>query len=183
MKIWTAITGLLLMVSSILNGQAVPAGVATATPDPFLPPVDGSVHYALTASELVQYGYYGPGQLTETTAISGEAAYQNKSASLPFSLLFSGSVLLPNQQGQGVTTYQNISVSQGLVTRALDLQCNGFFWISASVSDDRFVGRRGCRGSWRDPDPGTSLWASRRSIVRVRRPDRQFDQRQRRTAA
>lgn len=118
MKIRMAISALLFLAAMPSYGQAVPAGVAVANPDPFLPPLDGVLHYALSASEIVQFGYYGSGQTTSTTALSGDVAYQGKSQNLPFSLLFAGGVLLPNQQGQGVSTYQNVAVSQGLVTRS-----------------------------------------------------------------
>jgi len=118
MKFMAAVAALVLAIGSNTYGQAVPAGVAVATPDPFLPPVDGTVHYALSASELLQYGYYGPGQLSEATSLSGDVSYQNKSVTLPFSLLYAGGVLFPNQQGQPPYTYQNVTVSQGLVTRS-----------------------------------------------------------------
>ena len=127
MKIRTAISALLFAGSSLSFGQAVPAGVAVATPNPFLPPLDGIVHYALSASEIVQLGYYGAGETTETTALSGDVAYQTKSQNLPFSLLFAGGVLLPNQQGQGVQTYQNVAVSQGLITRTWNFNVSDSF--------------------------------------------------------
>ncbi|MDQ2833221.1 MAG: hypothetical protein M3Y50_05620 [Acidobacteriota bacterium] len=117
-KIRIAVPTLLFLAALPFFGQAVPAGVAVSNPDPFLPPLDGVLHYALSASELVQFGFYGSGQTSSTTALSGDVAYQGKSQDLPFNLLFAGGVLLPNQQGQGVTTYQNVAVSQGLVTRS-----------------------------------------------------------------
>lgn len=119
MKIRIAILALLLAASSISYGygQAAPAAIATPTVGPNLPNLDGIVHYALTASEFAQLGYYGPGQVTSSTALSGDVAYNSKSMVRPFSLIFAGGLLLPNQGGQGVSTYQNIAVSQGLVTR------------------------------------------------------------------
>jgi hypothetical protein len=103
-------------------GQAVPAGVATISPSAAssplgLPSLDGIVHYALSASEIVQLGYYGSGQVTSSAALSGDVAYTAKSTVRPFSLLFAGGVILPNQTGQGVSTYENIAVSQGYITK------------------------------------------------------------------
>ena len=118
MKIRTTISALLLTLGPMAYGQALPAAVAAAPSDPFLPSLDGIVHYALTASELVQFGYYSPGTVGETTALSGNLSYQSKSTVHPFSLLFAGGLLLGNQPGQAaVSTYENLAVSQGLVTR------------------------------------------------------------------
>jgi hypothetical protein len=122
MKTQIVLLTLLLAMSSICYGQAVPAGVATVTPSATnsplsLPSFDGIVHYALSASEIVQLGYYGSGDVTSSAALSGDVAYTAKSTVRPFSLLFAGGVILPNQPGQGVSTYQNIAVSQGYVTK------------------------------------------------------------------
>jgi hypothetical protein len=119
MKIWITMLGLLLAATSVPcgYGQAAPAAIATPTVGPNLPNLDGIVHYALSASEFVQLGYYGPGQVTSSTALSGDVAYTSKSVVRPFSMLFAGGLLFPNGSGQGFSTYQNIAVSQGLVTR------------------------------------------------------------------
>ena len=121
-KIRFVMPALFLTISSIAHGQAVPAGVTTISPGPApsgpnLSALDGIVHYSLSASEIVQYGYYGTGVVTSSAALSGEVAYTAKSTVRPFSLVFAGGLLLPNQAGQGVSTYQNIAVSQGYVTR------------------------------------------------------------------
>jgi hypothetical protein len=123
MKIHIAIPAFFLAMSSLSYGQAAPAGVATLTPagstavGPNLPTLDGVVHYALSASEIVQFGYYGAGDVTSSAVLSGDVAYTAKSAVRPFSLLFAGGVILPNQAGQGVSTFQNVAVSQGYITR------------------------------------------------------------------
>lgn len=120
MKIRFAIAALLLTVSSISYGQAVPAGTPTMAPvnsSINLNPLDGVLHYALSASEIVQFGFYGSGEVTSSSALSGDVAYNAKSEVRPFSMLFAGGVLLPNQSGQGTTSYWNVSASQGLVTR------------------------------------------------------------------
>jgi hypothetical protein len=117
MTIRAILSTLCFATGTLSLAQAVPAGVAVANENPFSLPIDGTIHYSLSASEIVQFGYYGPGDVTESSALSGNLAYQGTSQRLPFSLLFAGGVLLPNQQGQGVTTFQNIAVSQGYVTR------------------------------------------------------------------
>jgi hypothetical protein len=108
---------LISTMSSIAYGQAVPAGVATVdtSPNPFAP--DGVLHYALSASEIVQFGYFGAGEVTSSTVLSGDVAYTSKSMAHPFGLVGAVGVLLPNRSGQGVTTYEHVSASQGYVTR------------------------------------------------------------------
>ena len=104
-------------VTAAVYGQAVPAGVATISPGPSPIALDGVLHYALSASEIAQLGYFGPGEVTASTTLSGDVAYASKSLARPFSLTFAGGVVLPNQSGQGVSTYQNLSVSQGYITQ------------------------------------------------------------------
>ena len=120
MKIRIAVSMLTLTMGSISHGQAIPAGgasMSTNSSGPNLPTLDGIVHYALSASELAQLGYYGPGQVTYSTVLSGDAAYTAKSTVLPFNMVFSGGVILPNQSAQSTTYFTNLSISQGYVTR------------------------------------------------------------------
>jgi hypothetical protein len=120
MKIRISVSMLVLTMSSISYGQAIPAGgasMSTLSSGPNLPNLDGVLHYALSASEVIQFGYYGSGNVTESTALSGDVAYTAKSTVRPFSLLFAGGVILPNQSGQSTTYYSSASVSQGFVTR------------------------------------------------------------------
>jgi len=122
MKFRLAISALLLTVCSVSYGQAVPAGGGPisvsstgATPSPL--DLDGVLHYALNASEIVQLGFYGSGQTTSSTTLSADVAYTAKSEVYPFSLIFAGGILLPNQQGQSTSGFVNTAVSQGYVTR------------------------------------------------------------------
>ncbi len=122
MKIRMVMAGLLWPGASILYGQAVPAGVTSVsavpgslTPD--LSALNGVVYYALSASEIVQLGYYGSGDVTGSTTLSGDVAYNSKSRVRPFSLLLGAGVLLPNQTGQAVSGFSNVVASQGLVTK------------------------------------------------------------------
>ena len=134
MKFRIAVSTLLLTVSSISYGQAVPAGgtpmssMTANSVGPNLPDLDGVTHYALSASETIQLGYYGPGEVTHSTVLSGDVAYTAKSRTLPFSMLFAGGGVFGNQSGQGTTGYANLALSQGLVTRSW------VFNISDSVS-------------------------------------------------
>src|SRR5260370_25447601 len=129
MKMWIERSMLLLALSSVAYGQAVPTATAWggSTGPGGRSWVDGTVHYALTASELVQLGYYGSGNVTEATNLSGNVGYVSKNENKPFTLLFAGGVLLGNQGGQGTTTYQNGGVWQGLVTWRWVLCGSGLF--------------------------------------------------------
>jgi hypothetical protein len=131
MKIRIAVSLLFLTMGSISHGQAIPVGGTSMGPNnagPNLPSLDGILHYALSASEVIQYGYYGSGVVTGSTVLSGDVAYTAKSTVRPFNLLFAGGVILPNQSGQGTTYFTSATVSQGYVTRSW------VFNISDSVS-------------------------------------------------
>ncbi|WP_035358853.1 hypothetical protein [Edaphobacter aggregans] len=120
MKTWIPISMMLVVLGFARSfGQAAPTATEVVTPTPGvsgpkLSWVDGTVHYALSASEIVQYGFFGSGDLTSTTALSGNVGWASMSQSHPSTLLFAGGVLF-GQGGQGVSTYQNIAVSQGLI--------------------------------------------------------------------
>jgi hypothetical protein len=119
MKIRVVISALFLIstMGSFACGQAVPAGTATISLDPNPLTLDGGFRYALSASEIVQLGYYASGEVTSSSALSGDIAYTTQSMVHPFSLVFAGGVILPNQSGQGVRTYVNVTASQGYTTR------------------------------------------------------------------
>jgi hypothetical protein len=119
-KIRIAISALLLTVGSIAQGQAVPTATPSMAPSSSglnFSPLDGVLHYALSASEIAQLGYYGPSQATYSTVLSGDVAYTAKSSVRPFSMVFAGGVSLSNQSGQGTTSFWNVEASQGLITR------------------------------------------------------------------
>jgi hypothetical protein len=120
MKSQTLIFGLLLaMVPSLAQGQAAPTAESSmsSTLGPNLPNLDGVFHYALSASEVLQFGYYGNGETSYSTDLTGNAAYTSRSTVRPFGVLFAGGVIFGNQAGQGTNSFWNISVSQGYVTR------------------------------------------------------------------
>jgi hypothetical protein len=120
MKIRITISTLLLILPSIAEGQAVPTAVAPISSiggSPIVPNLDGVLHYAVSGSEIIQFGNYGSGQVTASTGLSGDVAYTAKSTTRPFSLLFAGGVILPNQSGQGTSSFWNVAASQGYTAR------------------------------------------------------------------
>ena len=120
MKTWIPISIVVFALAGRSFGQAAPTAVPveTQTPagttTPRLSWVDGTVHYALSASEIVQFGYYGNGNVTSATALSGVVGYTSLSAVHPTSLLIASGVIL-GQGGQGTTTFQNVAISQSLI--------------------------------------------------------------------
>jgi hypothetical protein len=120
MKFRITISTLLLILPSIAEGQALPTAevpISSIGGSPFVPNLDGVLHYGVSGSEIIQFGYSGAGQVTASTAISGDVAYTAKSTTRPFSLLLAGGVLLPNQSGQGTSTFWNVAASQGFTAR------------------------------------------------------------------
>jgi len=115
MKICVAASTLVLSLTGRGYGQADPTATVSASPgwSPTMPWSDGTIHYALTASELLQFGYYGSGTVPATN-LSGNIGYSNMLEKHPFSLVYSGGVLLQNRAGYGTQFYQNLTVSQGL---------------------------------------------------------------------
>jgi hypothetical protein len=120
MKILTSVWVLSLAAVSLSYGQAVPAGnttISSTGSNPNVPPLDGILHYSMTASQQVQFGYYGSGETTSSTGLSGNLSFTAKSETKPFSTTLSGGLLLPNGQGQGISTFWNVGVTQGIVGR------------------------------------------------------------------
>jgi hypothetical protein len=120
MKLRITISTLLLILPSIAEGQALPTAVTPISSvggSPIVPNLDGVLHYALSGSEIINFGYYGSGQVTASTGLSADVAYTAKSTARPFSLLFAAGLLLPNQTGQGTSTFLNVAASQGYSTR------------------------------------------------------------------
>ena len=118
MKTWIPISMMLVVLGGQAFGQALPTATESVTPNPSgsgpkLSWVDGTVHYALSASEVIQHGYYGSGT-TSTTAFSGNVGWASLSQVHPTTLLFAGGVLI-GQGGQGTSTYQNIALSQSYI--------------------------------------------------------------------
>jgi hypothetical protein len=122
MKIRIALSAsaVFLLLTTLSHGQAVPTAVTSITSvggSPIIPNLDGVFHYALSGSEVVQFGYFGAGQTTASTALSGDVAYSSTSTTRPFSLTLAGGVILPNQQGQGVSSFWDVTASQSYIAR------------------------------------------------------------------
>jgi hypothetical protein len=129
-KIRFAVSALVLTAGPVCYGQAIPAGTSAMSPTTGLnlSSLDGIVHYAVSGSEVINFGYYGQGQVTNSSAISGDVSYTAKSQVHPFSFLFAGGIVLPNSSGQSTSYYSSAAVSQGLITRSW------VFNVSDSVS-------------------------------------------------
>ena len=136
MKVGISVGALILMSGVAAYGQATPAATASTTPAASsastsgftLPSVDGTLHYALNASELVQYGYYGAGNATASTALSGDASYSSLSVNAPFNMLLAGGVLIAESSRAKTSPYLNLAVSQSLIAK------RWVFGITDSVS-------------------------------------------------
>lgn len=98
------------------------------TVGPSLPSISGLFNYSLSASELLQSRGYGGSGIGASTALSGNASYSSASVARPFSMLYAGGLLLGNQYAGTVRTFQDFSISQGLVAGAW------IFDVSDSVS-------------------------------------------------
>jgi hypothetical protein len=119
MKARAATLTLLFGVSSLAMAQATPAVTATTptyTPGVTLPLIDGNFQYAVSVSEILQSGYASQnGGIAKTTNLSGDVEYLSKSQSAPFSLLYAGGYLITSDSTQQSSTYQSLSISQGLL--------------------------------------------------------------------
>lgn len=116
MKTWIAMP-MMLLTSVVSYGQAVPTAEASIGSGPNVSWVDGTIHYSLTASQLIQDGLYGgSGNITTATNLSGNVGFASTSKNRPFSLIYAGGILIGTAEEQGTTTFQNIAVSQELVT-------------------------------------------------------------------
>lgn len=80
------------------------------------PVIDGSLHYSLGAAVIAQTGVAGNSGTGETTSLSGNVGYVNRSARAPLSLLGSGGVLFSSLTNQSSSSYfQNFAISQGYI--------------------------------------------------------------------
>ena len=93
MKTWMAALAMIVGLNGRLQAQAAPVATANEphyNPGPSLPAIEGNFQYALTASEVIQSGYYGASGLTYTTDLSGDVEYLGTSAVHPFTMLMPG---------------------------------------------------------------------------------------------
>jgi len=115
-----------------LYGQATPTAVATPSsslsPSFGGPITDGEVHYSLSAGEIISHGLFSGSGTETTTNLSGAAGYSSRSERLPFSMIYSGGVLISTMSGQTFQTFQNASLAQQFITP------RWVFGVSDSVS-------------------------------------------------
>jgi len=140
MKVGISILTLTLSLGAVAYGQAPPEGgvsananatpATSASPSSLFsyPTLDGALHYAVSASQLVQYGYFGPGNASYSAVLSGDASYTSLRPNTPFNMLFAGGVYIPESGGQSTSPFVDLEVSQGLVAK------QWVFGISDSVS-------------------------------------------------
>jgi hypothetical protein len=104
-------------VVSSAAAQAIPPVVQNSTGFN-LPRFGGQVTYAITASQLLQFGYNGGNQNVYSTNIGGNVGYLSNSERHPFSLIYSGGFLGSESSNlQPNTTYQDLAISQVLRNR------------------------------------------------------------------
>jgi hypothetical protein len=113
-KSCVAVLALVAATASVAFAQAVPASTMSPSVGPSLPSVDGVFHYALRASEVSEFGNEGFGT-GNSASFSGDAAYNSRSIAHPFGMVYAGGLLLGNQYGGHVTSFQNLAISQGLL--------------------------------------------------------------------
>ena len=115
MKRYLVAPVLLLALGWRAEAQAPPV----ATPPTFgffLPTVEGTLTYSLSASESFLIGYNDG--VNYLTAVSGSLGYLSSSPNKPFSLVYSGGYLYSSVPGYpGSSTFQNLAASQVVTTK------------------------------------------------------------------
>jgi hypothetical protein len=118
----------LLVGTTCARGQAIPAAEASPISTGFsIPTVGGSLRYAVSASESLDWGYYTQSGVASGTNLSGDLAYLSESKFHPFSMVLSG----------GRTLGLNGEPSYGFASLALSQVFNVKRWnfvIADSVS-------------------------------------------------
>ena len=93
-------------------GQALPAAEASPISTGFaLPTGLGSLQYAVSASQSLNWGYYGTSGAAYMTNLSGDVGYLSNSKLYPFSLVFSGGHTF-SESNQASYSFLNLGLSQ-----------------------------------------------------------------------
>ena len=91
MKCRVLLTVLLITVAPAAFGQALPAAQASPISTGFeLPMAAGTLQYAVSASESLDWGYYSNSGATEGTNLTGDLGFISTSKRDPFSAVISG---------------------------------------------------------------------------------------------
>jgi hypothetical protein len=109
---------LIALSASAAQGQADPTATGDVLYPGFtLPDLQGSLHYALSASQRVSTNYNGSGQTVSSTSVSGDFGYLSRSEKHPFSVIYSGGYLGNTSSGQPSSAFHNLALSQIFQTR------------------------------------------------------------------
>jgi len=93
-------------------GQALPAAEASPISTGFSVPTSlGSLQYAVSASQSLNWGYYTNSGAASMTNLSGDVGYLSNSKRYPFSLVFSGGHTW-SESGQASYSFFNLGFSQ-----------------------------------------------------------------------
>ena len=175
MKFRLAASALLLMMGPLSYGQAVPTGgtaMTSGSGGPNSPSLDGIVHYALSASEVIQLGYDGLASdpfdgVVRRRCLSGE---EHRSTVQP-------ALCGRRHSGQPIGARDNVLYQRfcftGVCNAKLVVQYIGFIQLSATIANNRSVGYSRRRRPWLDASAGACGRAGRRNIFDFRQPNRQ----------
>jgi hypothetical protein len=106
----------LMTIAPSALAQALPAAEASTPSTGFaLPRAEGTLRYAVSASETLTWGYYGAGAASASN-LSGDLAYLSSSKTDPFSMIFSGGHSW-STSNQPSYTFLNLALSQVITTR------------------------------------------------------------------
>lgn len=93
-------------------GQAIPAAEASPISTGFsIPTIGGSLRYAVSASESLDWGYYSQSGIAAGTNLSGDLAYVSQSKYHPFSMVLAGGRTW-GTHGEPSYEFANLALSQ-----------------------------------------------------------------------
>jgi hypothetical protein len=118
---WAALCGMLLTGIAggirMANAQALPTAEASPTSTGFsLPTASGSLTYAVSASETLNWGFYSNAGRSAGTNVSGDLAYISNSKRDPFSAVLAGGHSF-GTSGQPSYNFVSLGLSQVLAMR------------------------------------------------------------------
>ena len=115
-------------IATAALGQALPAAEAAPISTGFaLPRAAGTLNYAVSASEVLTWGYYGNQGAASGTNVSGDVGYLSNSKRYPFSMVFSGGHSW-STLGEPSYSFLNLALSQVINIKRWD------FVVSDSVN-------------------------------------------------
>ncbi len=117
-----------LATAEIALAQDTPAASASLAPSGVmgLDQNGGTLHYALGVSETIITGYGGGGSTARSTNFTGSASLVTNSKTKPTSLIYSGGYLLSETSGQPSAIYQDLGLSQVMMTKHWNFAASDF---------------------------------------------------------